>query len=99
MEKPNSLRTTAIPGLMLTLTLLLSGQSVNTSASQIASSPPASPPPGTGWTQIFDDEFDASALDTSKWNTCFHWATENNFNYCHAGNDELQWYQPDDISV
>ncbi|MEP6985967.1 MAG: glycoside hydrolase family 16 protein, partial [Chloroflexota bacterium] len=71
---------------------MLSGQIVQ-AAVQVSG------PQGSGWTMIFDDEFDGSTLDTSKWNTCFHWATDYNFNYCRAGNDELQWYQPDDVSV
>ena len=99
MNKLYWLRTTTIPGMMLILTLLLSGQSMNASAAQTGSKAQVLAPLGTGWTMVFNDEFEGSALDASKWNTCFHWATENNFNYCHAGNDELQWYQPDDVSV
>ncbi len=60
---------------------------------------PVLEPPGTAWTMVFNDEFDGSALDASKWSTCYHWALDYGFTYCRAGNDELQWYQPDDVSL
>ncbi len=64
-----------------------------------ATSVPISGPPGTGWTMVFNDEFEGTTLDASKWSTCYQWALDYGFTYCRAGNDELQWYQPDDVSV
>ena len=50
------------------------------------------------WTMIFDDEFSGTALDSSKWSTCFWWA--NGANGCtNAGPQEMGWYQPDDVVV
>src|SRR6476620_3954330 len=92
MNKLRLPQSTVFLGLILGLTVMLSSQMVE-AAVQVSG------PQGSGWKMIFNDEFDGNALDTSKWNTCFHWATDYNFNYCHAGNDELQWYQPDDVSV
>src|SRR4051794_30733807 len=91
LNKERLIGTTAILCLNLALMLMLSGQIVNADAPLSVYSVPVSVPPGTGWTQVFDDEFDGNALDASKWNTCFHWAIENNFSYCRGGNDELQW--------
>lgn len=50
-------------------------------------------PPGTGWVQVFSDDFNGTALDPNKWNTCYHWSCTI------AANNELQWYQPDDVIV
>ncbi|MBI1279889.1 MAG: family 16 glycosylhydrolase [Anaerolineaceae bacterium] len=70
-----------------------------TTPTPVPTNMPVLGPPGTGWTMVFNDEFDGGALDASKWNTCYQWALDYGFNYCRAGNDELQWYQPDDVSV
>lgn len=53
-------------------------------------------PPGTGWTQVFSDDFNGTTLDTNKWNTC-HWWGPNGCTI--SGNKELEWYQPDDVLV
>ncbi len=68
-------------------------------ATPIPTNMPVLGPPGTGWTMVFNDEFDGTTLDASKWSTCYQWALDYGFTYCRAGNDELQWYQPDDVSI
>src|ERR687887_651922 len=58
---------------------------------------PASGPgiPGT-WTLRFDDEFDGTSLEATRWHTCFWWATTT----CSIeSNRELELYNPDDVSV
>ncbi len=53
-------------------------------------------PPGTGWALVFSDDFNGTALDTNKWNTCYWW----NLSGCtNAATGEIQWYQPDNIIV
>ena len=48
------------------------------------------------WDLLFSDEFDASSLDSEKWTTCYWWSDEG----CTGeGNNELQWYQPDDVQL
>lgn len=48
------------------------------------------------WNLVFHDEFDGSTLDEDSWVTCHWWDDEG----CTiAGNNELQWYQPDNVSV
>ena len=48
------------------------------------------------WVLIFEDEFDQPTLDTSKWVTCYWWATDG----CTiASNNELEWYQPNNVSI
>ncbi len=52
--------------------------------------------PTGSWRLVFRDEFDGSALNTSKWHTCFWWATTT----CSIeSNHELELYNPDDILV
>ena len=49
------------------------------------------------WTMIFHDEFNGTALDTSKWTTCYF-----NFkvgNGCDHNQGELELYQPDQVFV
>ncbi len=50
----------------------------------------------TPWNIIFRDEFEEAALDTAKWTPCYWWAIDG----CSIiTNDELEWYQPDDVLV
>jgi beta-glucanase (GH16 family) len=60
---------------------------------------PAQPLPvgqSGNWRMVFNDEFNGSSLDTSKWHTCFWWAT----NTCTIEtNNELQLYNREDVLV
>ncbi len=61
---------------------------------------PISGPPSTGWTMVFNDEFNGAALDTTKWHTCYASATAQGRTGCtNTGGAEMQWYQPDEVSV
>src|SRR5690606_29181683 len=48
--------------------------------------------PGTdlAWTLVFEDLFDAEALDGSRWTSCYWWDKGGCTN---LGNQELQWYR------
>jgi beta-glucanase (GH16 family) len=48
------------------------------------------------WNLLFSDDFDGTSLDTSKWTTCYWW---DNDGCTNASNNELEWYQPDDVLV
>lgn len=68
--------------------------------STTATTPPTSSLPvgQTGnWTLIFHDEFDGTALDTTKWNTCYFNFTVGNG--CDHDQGELELYQPGEISL
>lgn len=61
---------------------------------------PVPPPIPVGqrgsWDLLFSDEFNGSALDTTKWTTCYWWAD----NGCTIGvNNEMEWYQPENVLV
>lgn len=56
---------------------------------------PASGAPGP-WRLTFDDEFKATQLDRTKWQTCFPWAPTQ---CTHDGNGELEWYQPSNVTL
>ncbi len=45
------------------------------------------------WKQIFDDEFNGTSLDTSKWKPCYHSGDCTN-----SGNNELEWYLPENVT-
>lgn len=45
---------------------------------------------------VFGDEFDGPRLDKSRWTTCYWWDEGGCTN---LANDELQWYQPQNVSV
>lgn len=51
-------------------------------------------PPGA--VVVFQDDFDGDRLDESKWNTCHWWSTDGGCTI--ASNDELEWYQPGNVS-
>ncbi len=58
----------------------------------IAASPQPLGPTGT-WNMIFNDEFDGSTLDGTKWSVCYPWD-------CHTGgNGELMVYTPQNATV
>jgi len=48
------------------------------------------------WRLMFSDEFDGSNFDRDNWTTCYWWGQDG----CTiASNDELQWYQSDEVLV
>ncbi len=52
----------------------------------------------TGWNLVFQDEFAGAALDRGKWTTCYPWF-EPAKGCTSVGNDELQWYLPQQVQV
>ena len=48
------------------------------------------------WNLVFRDEFEGSNLDRDKWVTCYWWDNEGCTN---EGNDELQWYRPENVKL
>lgn len=53
-------------------------------------------PTGDGWALVFSDDFNGTKLNTNKWNTCYWWGNNGCTN---GGSGDIQWYQPDDVSV
>ena len=50
---------------------------------------------GDGWRSVFADEFSTATLNGSRWTRCYWW----NDNGCtNLGNQNQQWYQPENIS-
>lgn len=49
------------------------------------------------WSLIFQDEFDGSAVDTSKWARCIYWGITANG--CYQNLSQLEWYLPANGSV
>lgn len=48
------------------------------------------------WELVFADEFEETTLDPTRWTTCYWWDDDG----CTiATNNELQWYQPDNVRV
>lgn len=79
--------------------LVLLSLSVIFSTSAVSIPLPAGPV-GDQWAMMFNDEFDSSALDRSKWHTCYFWATDRGIDGCKiTDNNELEWYQADDVLV
>ncbi len=60
--------------------------------------PPATAdvPQRRGPVLIFHDEFDGVTLDVQKWTSCYWW---NNEGCTNVGNNELEWYQPNNVLV
>ena len=58
--------------------------------------PAQATPAGSTWNLVFADDFNNSALDTSKWHTCFYWAPTT----CTIeSNNELELYTPNNVSL
>ena len=66
-------------------------------AASVTPPPPPTPVGQSGdWDLLFSDDFDDASIDTNKWTTCYWWANDG----CTiASNNELEWYQPDDVLV
>ena len=48
---------------------------------------------------VFSDEFDGPQLDGRKWTTCYHWAEKLNGILSCATKNELQLFQPDNVTL
>ena len=53
-------------------------------------------PAAAGWKMIFADEFDGKTLDQQRWTTCYWW---DKAGCTIATNLELEWYQPENVTV
>lgn len=58
--------------------------------------PTTGPPPSGSWRIVLDEEFDGTELDDRTWTTCYDW---NKDGCTNSGNDEEQWYLPEQVSV
>ncbi|CAM5636569.1 glycoside hydrolase family 16 protein [Streptomyces narbonensis] len=56
----------------------------------------AGPTPPDDWRLVLDEDFDGTELDDRMWTTCYDW---NKDGCTNSGNDELQWYLPEQVSV
>jgi len=56
-------------------------------------------PPGSGWVEVFSEDFNGTTLDTNKWNTCYWWKDWKADGCTNGGAKEVQWFQPDDVIV
>jgi beta-glucanase (GH16 family) len=66
-------------------------------ADEVALYPSQTPLGQTGdWNLLFSDDFDGVSLDPDRWTTCYWW---DNAGFTNLGNNELEWYQPYNVSV
>ncbi|MEU2239360.1 glycoside hydrolase family 16 protein [Streptomyces sp. NPDC018338] len=82
--------------LLLTATACVSGQADGTGAAGATPPTAVMPTPSGAWRLVLDENFDGTELDDRTWTTCYDWNKEGCTN---SGNDELQWYMPDQVSV
>ena len=86
-------------GTRITLVLAaLAAAGLGVGAAFVVNGEEARPHPLTtgGWSQVFFDGFDDDRLDSESWATCFWW---DDGGCTIASNNELEWYQPDNVSV
>lgn len=48
---------------------------------------------------VFSDEFNGTALNSSKWATCYDWRLPNETGCTNAGNSEQEWYTDSQVRV
>ena len=82
----------ALPTFRLTILLALTG-----AAACASTAGPEDGDPPTGWTLVWSDEFDGNTLDATKWSV--QTGDGCAIGLCGWGNNELQWYQADNVSV
>jgi beta-glucanase (GH16 family) len=56
----------------------------------------AGPNVAGNWQMVFEDQFDGTDVNLDKWTTCYWW---NEDGCTNLGNQELEWYQPDNATV
>ncbi|MDG1389830.1 MAG: glycoside hydrolase family 16 protein [Halioglobus sp.] len=85
-------------GLVLpALTALIVGCGGGGGGAESPKSPPFYPEPEDEWTMVWSDEFDGSSLDLSNWD--IQEGDGSDYGIPGWGNNELQWYQAENISV
>lgn len=85
----------AVVGLIL-LVFFFTARSNDASSDQPRRVPPLPIGSRGTWDLVFHDEFDGDSLDPNKWVTCYWW---DNDGCSNEGNNELQWYQPENVIV
>ncbi|GAC1616011.1 MAG: hypothetical protein NVS4B11_03700 [Ktedonobacteraceae bacterium] len=75
--------------------LILSSRNNNANSEQSISGPP-SLRQGKNWKLVFDDEFNGTTLDTTKWLPCFRWGTNAG---CASTTTPQNWYSPSNVIV
>lgn len=55
--------------------------------------------PQDGRTLVFNDSFDAPALDDKKWSTCYDWRLPAESGCTNGGNFEQEWYTGDQVKI
>ncbi|MBC3839848.1 family 16 glycosylhydrolase [Streptacidiphilus sp. 4-A2] len=84
----------ALAGCLLVSAAACGGQSASAPAGV---DPAATEPAAAGpWHLVFQDGFQGSTLDSSRWTTCYDW---NDAGCTNAGNHELEWYLPSQVTV
>ncbi|WP_329393419.1 glycoside hydrolase family 16 protein [Streptomyces lydicus] len=58
--------------------------------------PSPSPPVPGHWREVFADDFGGTRLNPARWTTCYDW---NQGGCTNRGNNELEWYRPEQVSV
>jgi beta-glucanase (GH16 family) len=87
-----------IPGVAVAVTLVprVTPPAVSASVPTVltAAKDPNAPPVSTRpWKLAFSSDFEGTSLNTRVWGTCYPWACTN------AGNSELEWYRPQNVTV
>src|SRR6266498_1078768 len=79
-------------------TLVPASNPKGTAVTLTATPKPAPTPVGQEgtWDLLFQDEFDGTTLDSSKWTTCYWW---DNAGCTISSNNELEWYQPNNVLI
>lgn len=57
------------------------------------------PPDLSSYRLTFDDEFNGNTLDSNKWVTCYDWYNSAALGCSNNGNNELEWYDKNQVSV
>ncbi|MEU7072526.1 glycoside hydrolase family 16 protein [Streptomyces narbonensis] len=81
---------------VLLLTAAACGGTTEGSGAGPAGAATTGPTPPDDWRLVLDEDFDGTELDDRTWTTCYDWDKDGCTN---SGNDELQWYLPEQVSV
>ena len=79
--------------IVLPLNFFISRYNIANSAQSKSGAPPGQ---SKNWKLVFDDEFNGTSLDTTKWVPCFRWITATG---CASTTTPQTWYSPANVTV
>jgi beta-glucanase (GH16 family) len=81
------------------IVFVMSTSKADGSTSDTSSVQPPDVSNSSAWSEVFSDNFSGNTLNTNKWVTCYDWRPASVDGCTNSGNNEQEWYLPQQVSV